>query len=132
MTIRTVLVVLELLGGLFGWIWIGASIAAIYFLYGTLANDGPWLNVLWSVLAAIAAKFIAVVVNENRRRLDYMDQLSEHGYQKSEAAAAWRTSADGGFNVLLSLQQAENRKRIDPIESDGDSVNTDDQGAVSE
>jgi len=39
MRISTKLIILELLGGIFGWIWIGAYIASLYFLYVALAND---------------------------------------------------------------------------------------------
>ena len=125
---RTVFVLLELLGGIFGWIWIAASIAAIFFLYGALANDGPWLYVLWSAVAGFVAKTIAVVLHENHRRLDYMDQLIQHGYPKSEAEAAWRIAADGGLNELLSLQQAEGSHQIDRAEAASDSANTDNSG----
>ena len=109
---KTKLIILELLGGLFGWIWIGATIGAIYFLYQASANDGPWIFVLWSIVAGLVAKTIAVVVNDNQQRLHYVDQLMERGYPWSEAGAAWRTAANGGFNLLLSLQQAENRYQI--------------------
>ena len=122
------LIILESIAGIFGWVWIGASIGAIYFLYQALANDGSWIFVLWSIVAGFVAKTIAVVLNENHRRLDYIDQLREHGYPKSEADAAWRTANNGGFNLLLSLQQAENRYQIEQAESASDSANTDNSG----
>ena len=122
---KTKLIILELLGGLFGWIWIAVSIAAIYFLYQALANDGPWAIVLWSIVAGFVAMTIAVVFNNNQRRLDYVDQLMERGYPRSEAGAAWRTAANGGFNLLLSLQQVETCYEIEQPESANNSVNTD-------
>ena len=112
MQVKIELIILESIAGIFGWVWIGASIGAIYFLYQASANDGPWIFVLWSIVAGLVAKTIAVVVNSNQRRLAYIDQLSEHGYPKSEADAACRTANNGGFNLLLSLQQAENRYQI--------------------
>lgn len=129
---RTMFLLLELLGGIFGWIWIGGSIAVVYFLYGALADDGPWLYVLWSAVVGFVAKTIAVVLNENQRRLDYVDQLNQRGYPKYEAEAAWRTAADGGFNVLLSLQQAESSHQLDQSEAASDSGNTDNSGAANE
>lgn len=125
MNMRTVLVLLELLGGIFGWMWIAASIAAIYFLYGALANDDPWLYVLWSAVAGFGAKTVAVILNQNQRRLDYIDQLVQHGYPKSAAEVAWRTAADGGFNVLLSLQQAASSHQVVQAEATGESADAD-------
>jgi len=122
---KTKLIIFELLGGLFGWIWIGATIGAIYFLYQASANDGPWILVLWSIVAGLVAKTIAVIVNDNQQRLHYVDQLTERGYPRSEAGAAWRTVANGGFNLLLSLQQIETRYEIEQPESASNSANTD-------
>ena len=107
MQVKIELIILESIAGIFGWVWIGASIGAIYFLYQASANDGPWIFVLWSIVAGLVAKTIAVVVNDNQQRLPYVDQLMERGYPRSEAGAAWRTAANGGFNLLLSLQQIE-------------------------
>ena len=119
---RTALALLKVLGGIFGSLWIGASIAAIYFLYGALADNGPWLPVLWSAVAGLVAKTIAAILNENQRKLDYMVQLNQYGYPKSEAELAWRTAADGGFNMLLSLQQGKSSHQNDQAESASDSA----------
>ncbi len=42
-------VILQLLGGVFELIWIGAVIASIYFLYGALANDAPVYYLPWMI-----------------------------------------------------------------------------------
>ena len=107
MKTTTILLILELLGGLFGLICAGASIASVYFLYGTWANDAPWSYPLWSFGAGFIAMLIAAALNDRRRRVDYVDQLMERGYGQAEAMDAWRTARDGGMNLLCNLRQAE-------------------------
>jgi hypothetical protein len=114
---KTKLVILELSGGLFGWIWIGASIVAIYFLYGVMANDAPWSNLLWSIVVGFVAKQIAAALNGNQRRLDYVDQLTERGYMPADAEFAWYTATNGGANLLRDLQRLELDDEIDRLES---------------
>ena len=104
---------LELFARLFNWIWVGASIASIYFLYGALANDAPWSSLLWSVGIGLIAKQVAVVLKGNQQRLDYVDQLIQRGYTKLDASAAWRTATSGGLNLLLNLQLADQGERPD-------------------
>lgn len=113
MKISTARIILELLGGLFGWVWIGASIASLYFLYGALANDAPWSPLIWSVGTGIIAKQVAVVLNGNHQRLDYVDQLIQRGYTNLDALAAWRTANSGGLNLLHNLQLADQGERPD-------------------
>lgn len=115
MKTSTKLILLELFGGLFGSVWIGASIATIYFLYGALVNDAPWSNLLWSIAIGFIAKSIAAAMGGNQRRLDFVDQLTARGYSQADAAAAWLTASNGGLNLLLSLQQAELCEQINPF-----------------
>ncbi len=107
MTTRTKLVILELLAHVFDLIWIGASLALVYFLYGALANDAPWAYLSWPFAAAFVAKQIAAAFKDNKQRVDYLDQLIRRGYEQEDAVAAWRTASGGGLNLLRNLQQAE-------------------------
>jgi hypothetical protein len=110
--------ILELLIGTSGLICAGAAIAAIYFLYGTWANDAPWSYVLWSFGAFLIAMLIVAALSGCKQRVDYVDQLIERGYSKGEAAEAWRTASSGGLNLLRNLQQAEQlSKQIDRLEA---------------
>ncbi len=102
---------------LFGWIWIGASIGAIYFLYGVMANDAPWSNLLWSIAVGFVAKQVAATLDGHRRRLDYIDQLTERGYVQADAEFAWYTATNGGANLLRDLQRLELDDEIDQLES---------------
>ena len=59
---KLMLTALELLAGMTGWFWIGASIAAIVFAGLALFGDYSWWNVLYALLAASGAKIIALVL----------------------------------------------------------------------
>ena len=117
MKTRTKLITLELLGGMFDLIWIGASIVLVYFLYGALANDAPWPYLGWSFAVGVMAKQIAAALKDNKQRVGYVDQLMKRGYRHADAEAAERTAADGGTNLLRDLQQAELGEQIDRLEA---------------
>ena len=102
-----------MLGGIFGWIWIGAAIASVYFLYAALANDAPWSGLLWSIGAGFIAKYVAAALNRNTQRLGYVDQLIKRSYTRAEATEAWHTALHGGSNLLLNLQQAEKIEEVE-------------------
>ncbi len=104
--------------------WVGAAIASIYFLYLTLASTGPWSNLLWSIGAGLVARFLTVVLNRNKQRVDYVGQLMERGYAEVDAEAAWRTAAGGGTNLLRNLQQAEMNDEIHRAEKSIDTSGT--------
>ncbi len=93
--------------------WIGAAIASIYFLYGALASAASWSNLLWSIGAGLVAKFLAVVLNRNKQRVDYVDQLMERGYTRAEATEAWKIAINGGANLLFNLQQTDTIAKSD-------------------
>lgn len=117
MKTKTMLSTLEFLGGMFDLIWIGASIALVYFLYGALANAAPWSYLSWSIVVGFIAKQIAAVLKDNKQRIDYVHQLIERGYEREDAEAAWRTASGGGLNLLRNLQQADLGEQIDRLEA---------------
>ena len=102
---------------LFGWMWIGAAIASVYFLYVALASAAPWSNLLWSIGAGLIAHFLAAVLNRNKQKVDYVDQLMEGGYMPADAEFAWYTATNGGANLLRDLQRLELDDEIDRLES---------------
>ena len=93
--------------------WIGAAMASVYFLYETLANAAPWSNLLWSIGAGLVAKYLAVVLNRYKQRVDYVDQLMERGYTQAVATEAWKITVNGGANLLLNLQQTDTIAKSD-------------------
>ena len=101
------LVILELFASLFGWMWIGAAMVSVYFLYGALASAAPWSILLGSIGAGLIAKYLAVVSNRNKQRVDYVDQLMARIYTQAEANEAWKIMINGGSNLLFNLQQTD-------------------------
>ncbi len=100
---------MELLSRLFDLIWIGASIAFVYFLYRALAQDTPWPYLGWSLAAAFISKQIADALKDKKKQADYVDQLIERGYGREDANAAWRVASGGGSNLLRNLQQSDRK-----------------------
>ena len=98
---------MELLSGLFAWIWIAAAIVAAYFLYGALANEAPLDYLLGSIVAGLVAKYLAATLNSSKKQADYVDQLIGRGYTQAEARSAWEIVNSGGSNLLLNLQQSD-------------------------
>ena len=113
---------------LFGWLWVGAAIASVYFLYVALASAAPWSNLLWSIGAGLIAHFLAAVLNRNSRRVDYVDQLMKRGYMRADAEFAWYLAANGGTNLLHDLQRVELDDEIDRLESAIGATSTENPG----
>jgi hypothetical protein len=99
--------ILELLARLSKWIWVGAAIAAVYFLYRATANEAPLYYLLWSLVAGLISKYLAAAFDSRKKQLDYVDQLMERGYTQAEAMSAWEIANNGGSNLLLNLQQSD-------------------------
>lgn len=107
------MIILGSLGSLFGWIWIGAAIASVYFLYGALANEAPVHYLLWSIGAGFLAKNLATAFKSSKEQVDYVNQLVKRGYTHAEATSAWEIMINRGANLLLSLQQADTIAKTD-------------------
>jgi hypothetical protein len=107
MRTRTILVILDFVGGLLSWAWVAAAIASIYFLYGILASGHSLPDFLWAVIASVVAKQCSNIVLKRRRRLHFVNQLMKRGLTYANAEAAWRTALAGGSNMLRNFQQAE-------------------------
>lgn len=86
---RSKLAVLELVGGLFGWVWIIASVASIYFLVAALAFNGRWSNLFWAFGTGVVAKWLARGFNDHQKRVAYETQLVSRGVSSEEAREAW-------------------------------------------
>ena len=117
MKTKTELVALELLRRMFDLIWIGAAIVLVYFLYAALAKEAPWPYLSWSIVVGVIAKKIAGALKNKKQRVDYVDQLTERGYERVDAEAAWRIASSGGSNLLRNLQQAEFDDEIARVDS---------------
>jgi hypothetical protein len=125
MKITTKLLILELLGGMFGLICASAAIASVYFMYGAFAKVARWSYVIWAFGAGFIAMLIADALIGGRQRVDFVDQFIGRGYSKGDAVEAWRTANSGGLNLLRNLQQAELSKQTNRLETAIDTPNTD-------
>ncbi len=85
----------ELVAGLFGWVWIGASIAAIYFLTMVVVSDGEWAQFLWAIGIAIVAKWLARGFDDNKKRVFIEAELIAKGYSEEEAGEIWLEQYNG-------------------------------------
>jgi hypothetical protein len=72
------LVMLELIGGIFGWVWIIASLAGIYFFISALFFEGLWTSFFWAFGASSMAKWLARGFNKNKNIVAYRAKRDEH------------------------------------------------------
>ncbi|MEH6556692.1 MAG: hypothetical protein V7708_02785 [Oceanicoccus sp.] len=62
------LAMLELIAGIFGWIWIVASIAGLYYLAMALFSDGVWSSFFWAFGTGAVAKWLSIGFDETKKR----------------------------------------------------------------
>ena len=89
METKSKLATLELIAGVFGWIWIGASIAALYFIAMAVFSDGAWPPFFWALGGSIVAQWLARGFEDNKKRVAYEAQLITEGYSPEEAGKKW-------------------------------------------
>jgi len=63
------LAALQLMGGIFGWLWILGSIAAVGFLLVSITGGGMWVPFIWSVALSVAGRALARRFYAARKRL---------------------------------------------------------------
>ncbi|HEX3912714.1 MAG TPA: hypothetical protein VHW71_04340 [Steroidobacteraceae bacterium] len=95
MQTKTKMVWLELIGGLFGWAWIVASIAFIYFLVVAIFAAGPWSRVGWALGAGVIAKWLARGFNDHKTRVAFTANLVAQGYSPKAAGEEWYSRYTG-------------------------------------
>lgn len=73
---RTTVMVLELLEGLFAWMWLVVGVSTLWFLVLAVAGGGPWSSVIWASAVSAICKWLSVGLRENkiRIRLQHEDQ----------------------------------------------------------
>ena len=69
MTQKGKLILCELLSGVFGWIWIGAGIAALVFAGLALFGEWSWWSVLSAVIVSGVAKSLTMGLLAEQRRI---------------------------------------------------------------
>lgn len=96
MKTKTKLVWLELVGGIFGWIWIVASVVTLYFLVMAVFSDSPWSRFFWAFGVGAIAKWLASGFRDNQQRVAFEADLIAKGYSCEEAAKEWLSRYMGG------------------------------------
>ncbi len=89
MTIKSKLALLELISGLFGWGWMIAGAAALYFLVMAVGFDGGWSPFFWTLGASAVCKWLAKGFKDNQIRVAFEVEKIEQGLTPDEAAKAW-------------------------------------------
>lgn len=78
------------IAGVVGWIWIVASVAALYFLATAVCSDAPWSNFFWAVGTSIVAKWLTRGFADNQKRVAFETNLIAAGKTPEEAEREWR------------------------------------------
>jgi hypothetical protein len=86
---KTKLVWLELIGGLFGWVWIFASIGVVYFSALAVFRGSPWARVCWVIGIAVIAKWLARGFNDSKTRVAFVADLVAQGRSPEDAGKEW-------------------------------------------
>lgn len=102
---RTKVQALQVVEGIFGWVWIGASLVAIYSFGSALAFGGPWRRFFCAVGIGMVAKWLAVGTIDSRKRVAYEAALVNRGLPPDEAAHAWYAAYNGGRDRLAEMQR---------------------------
>ena len=89
METRTKLALLELIGGTFGWVWIVASVAALYFLIVAIFFDSPWSRFFWALGIGVIAKWLLRGFRDSQARVAFEADLVGKGFSRDEAGKEW-------------------------------------------
>jgi hypothetical protein len=86
---KTKMVWLELIGGLFAWIWIIASLGFAYFLVVSIFGSSPWSRVGWALGVGVIAKWLARGFNDHKVRVAFTADLEAEGHTAEAAGEEW-------------------------------------------
>ena len=89
MQTRSKLAFIQLIGGVFGWIWIIASVASIYFLVAALAFNGRWSSLFWAFGTGVVAKWLARGFNDHQKHVAHEAELVSRGLSPKQAREGW-------------------------------------------
>ncbi|QYZ66994.1 MAG: hypothetical protein HPY30_13990 [Gammaproteobacteria bacterium (ex Lamellibrachia satsuma)] len=101
------LAILQLMSGLFGWVWIIASLAALYFLAVAAFSDGLWSNFFWAVGISVVAKWLTRGIEDNKTRVAFEAKLVEEGHTPEEAGNIWLQQYSSNGSVDLPSNNIE-------------------------
>ncbi len=98
MTTKTKLVILELVGGIFGWGWLLAAAAAIYFLVMAVGFEGSWTPFIVALVIGGLSKWLTRGILDHKTRVALEAEMVAKGLSPKEAGEAWLKAytEDGG------------------------------------
>ncbi len=82
-------IILELIVGIFGWVWIIASVASLYFFVIAIFANGEWSSFLWALGISAVAKWLTKSFQDNQQRVVFETQLIDQGYTREQAGKEW-------------------------------------------
>lgn len=103
MQVKNKLMILELISGLFGWGWIVASIATLYFFVMAIGFEGEWSPFFWAFGAGAIAKWLAGGFEENKLRIARESQSSSIMTNENQKKADRRAEVISDFGQFLEL-----------------------------
>jgi len=83
MKLITKLKILELISGIFGWIWIFAGVVSIYFLVRAFFFDGEWLSFFIAIGVAVIGEWLARSFNEVKSNFWDEEKLKEENEKRT-------------------------------------------------
>lgn len=89
MKTRTPLALLESNIGIYGWIWIIASLASLYFLAIAIFADGAWSSFIWTLGIGILAQRFTKGFQDNQRRLIFEARLGGARHTQEQGGDEW-------------------------------------------
>lgn len=120
---KTKMVWLELIAGLFGWIWIIASLGFAYFLVVAIFGSSPWSRVGWALGVGVIAKWLARGFNDHKVRVAFTADLVAKGYTAEAAGEEWYLQYTGQKRAqtlprqITEIDTSKDRKAPETSES---------------
>jgi hypothetical protein len=112
MKTRTKVVFLELVAGIFGWMWLTAGAAAVYFAITAIWFEGSWILILAAIVTSITCKWLAKGFHDNKTRVAYEAELIGRGMTSKEAGESWVEAYVGKNQNATGKNDEENSEII--------------------
>ena len=108
---KSKLMILELISGILGWLWIIAGVAALYFLVSAIGFHGRWSSFVLALIISLVAKWLSKGFLENKQRVAYEAELINKGYTPEQAGREWIQRYTGSTTISdsedISSEEAE-------------------------
>lgn len=89
MLVKNKLILLELIASIFGWVWIIALLATLYFFVAAILFNSPWSRFFLLLVITIVAKWLTKGFLDNQKRIAFEEDLIAKGYSRDDAYKEW-------------------------------------------